>query len=62
MLSCPLLSALQAIHLLDELYSGHHWLYVSALHNLALMYVEQGELAKGKEMLDKVGGGCGCYG
>ena len=50
----------QAIHLLDELFSGNHWLYVSALHNMALAYVEQGELVKGKEVLDKVGAGGGC--
>jgi hypothetical protein len=28
---------------------------VSALHNLALMYAEQGELAQAKQLLHKVG-------
>lgn len=44
----------QALDLLELLYGEKHWLYVSAMHNLGLMYEEAGDLATARATLERV--------
>lgn len=44
----------QCMSQLADLYDEKHWLYISALHNLGLMYEKKGDLAKAKDTLERV--------
>lgn len=43
----------QALSQLLELYDTQHWLYASALTNLAVLYEEQGQLDEARRLLEQ---------
>lgn len=44
----------QALTHLESIYGERHWLYVSAMHNLALCYESAGRLADAQATMEKV--------
>ena len=44
----------QALALLESAFGEKHWLYVSAMHNLALSYEAPGDLASARDTMQKV--------
>jgi len=48
------LTFLQALALLESAFGEKHWLYVSAMHNLALSYEAIGDLEGAKETMEQV--------
>jgi hypothetical protein len=45
---------LQALQLLESIYGERHWLYVSAMHNLALSYEAAGDLSAAETTMEQV--------
>lgn len=46
--------SLQCMAQLSDLYGDKHWLYISAMHNLGLMYEAKGDLKAAQETLEAV--------
>jgi hypothetical protein len=45
---------MQALSLLESAFGEKHWLYVSAMHNLALSYEAIGDLIAAKKTMEQV--------